>query len=323
MSQSTTEEKKVQPTIQQLVSSDTYKKQFKNALPKYITPERYVRVLLTILTRTPKLQKCTQSSLMACFMDCAQMGLEPNGRDAHLIPYNEECKFIPDYKGLVKLARNSGEVSDIHADVVCENDEFSYSYGSDAHLTHKPALTNRGKVTCAYSFVKLKDGSLSFEVMNIEEIYSTRDRSEGWKAFKAKKVSQSPWETGKPDEKEMMKKTAFRRHSKWLPISSEKFHMALEKDFDKPDDFVVDMPTDLPEILLPKAKNPTGDPTENELLIGEPQQTMLKKMLLTHKISEDIFLAYLKKNYQVESIASIRAEWIADITAWMGENASA
>lgn len=321
------EEKKAPPTIQQLVQSDVYKKQFKNALPKYMTADRFVRVVLTILTRTPKLQKCTQSSLMACFLDCAQLGLEPNGREAHLIPYGEECKLIPDYKGLVKLARNSGEIADIHADVVCENDEFEYSFGTDAKLVHKPALDDRGSATRAYSFVKLKDGSTSFEVMNIKEIYATRDRSEGWKAYKAKKVSSSPWEEGKPDEKEMMKKTVFRRHSKWLPISSEKFHMAMEKDFDTPGDLIIDQMPELPVIAMPKAKADVpvsnGSMTDAELIIGEAQQAMLLKMLATHKVAETDFIGFLRGNFKIESVSQVRAEWLADITTWIGEQVHA
>lgn len=318
------EEKKVPYTIQQLIQSDTYKKQFKNALPKYITADRFVRVALTILTRTPKLQKCSVSSLMACFLDCAQLGLEPNGREAHLIPYGEECKLIPDYKGLVKLARNSGEVRNIHADVVCEHDEFSYSFGTDAHLRHTHAVSgDRGKIIKVYSFVSLKDGSESFEVMNLDEIYATRDRSEGWKAFKAKKVSSSPWDPGKPDEKEMMKKTAFRRHSKWLPISYERFHLALEKDtFDAPED-IIDQPTVQPEIRMPHPKEePVKAITEEDTLIGEPQQKMLIELAYKRGISDADWTEYLKKNFKIDHVKFVKKEWVADIAEWVGQQSS-
>jgi len=216
--------------IRSLIQSDAGKKQFALALPKHIKPDRFVRVALTAFTKNPKLLSCTKESLLSALLDCSSMGIEPDGRKAHLIPYNDKknnriiCTLIVDYKGLVDIARRSGEIADIHADVACENDKFECSYGTDSKLTHVPARSNRGKVVQTYSFVRLKDGSSSFEVMNIEEIEKIRTRS--------KAANNGPWVT---DWNEMAKKTVFRRHSKWLPESPE-MQMALEKDWDKPTD---------------------------------------------------------------------------------------
>jgi recombination protein RecT len=132
--------------------------------------------------------------------------------------------LIVDYKGLVALARRSGEIADIHADVVCRNDRFRYSFGTNGTLEHEPNLDDRGPVRAAYSFAKLKDGSSSYEVMSIQEIEAIRNRSKAGKS--------GPWVT---DWNEMAKKTVFRRHSKWLPVSSE-FQEAIDKDFDVPVD---------------------------------------------------------------------------------------
>lgn len=227
--------------IKELLMSDAAKKQFALALPKHMTPDRFVRVALTALNKTPKLADCTQSSLLACLLDCSQIGLEPDGRKAHLIPYGTQCQLIIDYKGLVDLARRTGDISYIHADVVCENDDFSYAYGSEAFLKHTPATKDRGKTTRAYSFVKLKDGSEDFTVMNVDEINAIRERSKASKS--------GPWVT---DWAEMAKKTVFRRHSKWLPLSSE-FQEAVEKDYDVPKDLVKDV-VDVKPIVLPEFK---------------------------------------------------------------------
>lgn len=237
------EKKEPQKTLRDILTGDQMKKQFALALPKHLSPDRFVRIALTALTKTPKLQQCTQSSFFACLLDLSQLGLEPDGRKAHLIPYGEQCQLLVDYKGLVELARRSGQVSDIHADVVCEGDFFDYSFGSEGKLIHKPTLKERGKVTAAYSFVKLKDGSVSFEVMSVDEIMAIKKRSKAGNA--------GPWIT---DWNEMAKKTVFRRHSKWLPLSSE-FQEAIEKDFDVPDDI---LKTDVPsiEMSMPKPKAP-------------------------------------------------------------------
>ncbi len=234
-------------SIRGLIASDMYKRQFAMALPKHLKPERFIRIALTALTRTPKLMQCTQASLISCLLDLSQLGLEPDGRKAHLIPYGEKCTLIIDYKGLVDLARRSGEISDIHADVVCENDKFDYSFGTDAKLLHKPALSNKGKVIAAYSFVKLKDGSASYEVMSIDEIAAIRKRS--------KASGNGPWVT---DWNEMAKKTVFRRHAKWLPLSSE-FQEAVDKDYDVPIDIAAPKLAGKPEVEMPQAVAPPED----------------------------------------------------------------
>lgn len=229
--------------IKEWISSEGAKKQFAMVLPRHLTPERFVRIAITALTKTPALAKCTPASLASCLIDLSQLGLEPDGRKAHLIPYGDKCTLIVDYKGLVDLVRRSGEVSYIHADVICEKDKFDVNYGTDAKLVHNPSLKERGKIKGAYSFVRFKDGAEDFTVMSIDEIEAIRKRS--------KAGNSGPWVT---DFNEMAKKTVFRRHSKWLPISSEKFQEALEKDMDVP----IDITSTKAEIPMPKEINTTA-----------------------------------------------------------------
>lgn len=248
------------------------KKQFALALPKHLTPDRFVRVALTAINKVPKLLLCTKESLMACLMDCSQLGLEPDGRKAHLIPYGDKCTLIIDYKGLVALARRSGEIADIHADIVCKNDKFEYSFGSDSRLEHRPNIEDRGPVIAAYSFVRLKDGSSSYEVMNVKEIDAIKKRS--------KASNSGPWVT---DWAEMAKKTVFRRHAKWLPMSAE-FQEAIDKDYDIPADIVRD-PADVPgkpEVAMPTAvEDASASEPIKELPAGgctEDQQKEIEKL---------------------------------------------
>lgn len=75
--------------------------QLAKALPKVITPERFMRMVLTALSTTPKLAQCTRDSFLGAMMQAAQLGLEPNTPlgQAYLIPYNNrkkgvvECQF--------------------------------------------------------------------------------------------------------------------------------------------------------------------------------------------------------------------------------------
>jgi recombination protein RecT len=279
--------------IRSLILSDSAKKQFAAALPRHLTPERFTRIALTAINRTPKLMQCTKESLLTCLLDLSQLGLEPDNRKAHLIPYENRklnktiCTLIIDYKGLVELARRSGEISDIHADVVCENDHFEYSFGTEGKLVHKPAIKDRGNVTAAYSFVKLKDGSSSYEVMNKEEVDAIRERS--------KAGNTGPWVT---DWKEMAKKTVFRRHSKWLPVSPE-FQEAIDKDYDVPVDII---PKGKPAVRMPEeieiGRN-EAEPAQNGTL--EPEATPQgQPNAIALKIGQEI--AKCKDMFELEAL---------------------
>lgn len=211
--------------VRDLIQGPEFKAALKAVLPRAMRADRFVRVILTALMRNPKLLECTKESLFRCLLDLAGFGLEPDGRRAHLIPFKNkkngrvECTLILDYKGIAELVRRSGEVSIIHADVVYEHDEWSYAYGTDGHLKHKPNLEDRGiRKIAYYSYVRLKDGGEDFVVLNPAEVESVRKRS--------KSPEEGPWVT---DYDEMGKKTAFRRHSKWLPLSSEA-RDAIERD---------------------------------------------------------------------------------------------
>jgi recombination protein RecT len=154
-------------------------------------------------------------------MACAQLGLEPDGvlGQAYLVPFRGKVQFIAGYRGLLTLARNSGEISSIQAHEVCQNDEFSYGYGLNEHLDHKPAEGERGEVTHFYAYAKFKDGGHVFEVMTRRQVEAVRDKSEGYRAFKSGAIKSTPWGD---HFVEMGRKTAIRRISKYLPLSVQK-----------------------------------------------------------------------------------------------------
>ena len=208
---------------------------WEKALPKVCTPERFARVALTCLKKDSKLMDAIQyaggrASIAAAFMKCAELGIEPDGRRAYLIPYkNNKTKdytveLIIDYKGIVELAMRSGYVANIHADKVCENDEFEYNIGNiEKHRIDfkKP----RGDAYAYYAIVTFKDGTKKCEVMNKDEIDAVKKRSSAWDAWERCKKP-CPWNT---DYDEMAKKTVFKRLSKWIPQSPE-MRQAIDYD---------------------------------------------------------------------------------------------
>jgi recombination protein RecT len=207
-------------SVREIIESAEFKRQMGLALPKHLTPDRMARVAITALLKTPALAQCNPASLLKALMDCSALGLEPDGRRAHLIPYGKEVQLIVDYKGIVELVMRGGQVSNIHADVVCENDLFTVDRGQI--VEHKIDYRQpRGKVYAAYSLVRFRDGGEKAEVMTVEEVEAIRSRSRAGKS--------GPWVT---DWNEMAKKTVFRRLSKWLPLSAE-IRDAVEADDDQ------------------------------------------------------------------------------------------
>ncbi|UOQ43380.1 recombination protein RecT [Halobacillus salinarum] len=185
--------------------------EIEKALPQHMDVDRMARIALTTIRTTPKLLECKIPSLMGAVMQAAQLGLEP-GLIGHcyIIPYGKEATFIIGYKGMIDLARRSGHIESIYAQVVYENDDFEYEFGLDPKLVHKPSLGERGDFVAAYGIAKYKDGGFHVEVMGEGDIEKIRKRS--------KASNNGPWKT---DYEEMAKKTVIRRMFKYLPISIE------------------------------------------------------------------------------------------------------
>jgi recombination protein RecT len=201
--------------------------QFKAALPKHVTPDRFLRITMTAVQGNPKLLECNRTSLYAACMKAAQDGLLPDGREGAIIPRKGVAQWQVMVAGVMKKVRNSGEISTWSVHTVHENDDFEYVLGDDERITHRPALKNRGALIGAYSIVLMKDGERSREYMGEDEILSIRDRSDGYRYAKSKGSTDNPWIT---DPGEMYKKTVIRRHSKRLPMSTDLDEMLRDDD---------------------------------------------------------------------------------------------
>jgi recombination protein RecT len=195
-------------------------------LPRYLTPERVVQVVSTLVYRTPSLQKCPPDSVLAAVMQASELGLDlsPGMGEAYLVPYwnkragVHECQFQPGYKGLVKLARQSGEIASIRAEIVREGEPFVYRYDPDLTLLHEPHVGSDDPVVLVYAVAKLANGERQAAVLARAEVEAVRARS--------RSGGEGPWVTDWP---EMAKKTAVRRLCKLLPRSLD-LGRALEAD---------------------------------------------------------------------------------------------
>ena len=124
-------------------------------------------------------------------------------------------------RGMIALAHRSGELQNIEAHIVYENDEFDYELGLNPKLRHKPAMKNRGEIAWVYAVYRLVSGGFGFEVMSFEDVENHRK-----KFSKASGKGFSPWSTA---WEEMAKKTVIKKALKYAPLQSE-FTRAMSED---------------------------------------------------------------------------------------------
>jgi recombination protein RecT len=188
-----------------------------------VQPSAMIKLALFEASQGDWLTKVSPASVYTALVVAAQLGLEPAGLrgEAYLIPFGGECKLMPGYRGLIKLALNSGKVRDITAHVVYEGDDFAVLLGTEEKIHHVPML-NRvvegGKapeVIAAYAVATMSDGSKKFEVMQRWELDQVRAVS--------KQANGDAWAKW-PDQ--MYRKAPVRRLAKYLPLGDDYFRAA-------------------------------------------------------------------------------------------------
>ncbi len=202
-----------------------------NRLPQHYSWDRYQGVVEGAVMNNMDLLECDRKSLLLACLDAAALGLDLNRSMAEadiLKVWNNktkryEAQFRPRYKGLMKLALQTGEVLKIESRIVYENDDFEIIEGTTGSIIHKRKLSGRGGMIGAYCVWTLRNGETQFEVMSKEEIHAIRDRSSS-KTKEGKVVG--PWVT---DEAEMWRKTVVRRATKYMPMSPDAAR-AVHKD---------------------------------------------------------------------------------------------
>lgn len=258
---------------------DRMKQQIIDALPKHVPYDRFKRVVMLAVQREPKLLQCDQRSL---FMECqkaASDGLMPDGKEGALIyRWNTKAgcnmaQWMPMVAGLMKLARNSGEIASLTSQVVFEGEQFEVTLGDEERIDHKRRmdLGADAKIVAAYAIATLKNGEKIREVLTRRDIEKIRNANKDWQ--------KGPWVTW---EDEMSRKAATRRLNKKLPQSTDRDDMGrplndaarLEDAVTRGDDFVDGTATEIAEVVPIK---PTGgsklDLLEHDEQTGEITET--------------------------------------------------
>lgn len=223
----------------QVIGDDSREAELWRALPAHIRPDRFKRNLVNLLMQRPEMLKYDPRFVYREVSKAAALGLllDPQLGEAYVVPVwnvaakRQEPQLRVGYRGLIKLARQSGEIKKIYAHEVCSNDHVECELGLDKRLVHRPDLYgDRGPVIGYYAVVHYSSGETDFEPMTIDQIHAIRNKSDAWQAFIAGKIKSTPWAT---DEGEMAKKTVMRRLLKRVPQSPELSDaMALENSAD-------------------------------------------------------------------------------------------
>lgn len=195
---------------------------------KYEAEAQFARQLLIGNSYLMKIALECPKSLEAAIYNIASVGLTINPAEklCYMITRNIKVSdgkwqtriFLEvSYMGFIRLATDSGSIKWLQANCVFQNDTF-VDKGPGEKPDHiynafsKPE--DRGVFVGVYCVAKTMDGDFLTTLMQAEEVYSVRDRSESWK-----KNQSGPWKT---DFTEMAKKTVIRRAFKTLPRTDER-----------------------------------------------------------------------------------------------------
>ncbi len=206
------------------------KPMLQQVLPKHLPVDKFIRAAVIAVTNTPAVLHADRQSLFNSLQRCASDGLVPDGREAALVEFNtkvngdwvKKIQYMPMIDGVLKRARQTGEIATITARVVYSADQFDYWVDEDGeHLKHRPEFGGtRGGMKLVYAMAKLKDGLVIVEPMTMEDVERVR--------LSSKNPDKGPW---KDWYDRMALKSALHRLARRLPNSSEIMEMLDQGNF--------------------------------------------------------------------------------------------
>lgn len=226
----------LQRDVRSLIMSDAFKAQIVKAMPEAMSPDVLLRVATTTIQKTPKLLDCSPESLMQCVLECAQLGLLPDGilGQAYLVPYKATATLQIGYRGILELARRSNQIKFVVAEAVYDCDDFSISYAPKRTISHDPAIDDehrgekeKGKYLPkgfrgVYALVLYKDDTIDFEYLPLHKVERIRAGSQAGSSADGSWINHF---------EEMARKTAIRALGKRLPLSADDLRHVVEDEY--------------------------------------------------------------------------------------------
>jgi recombination protein RecT len=230
--------------------------QLRLACAKHVSAERFARVAMTAALRTPKLQQCFTTpegklSIMEALLKSAARGLEVDGRQAHLVPFNckqpdgtykMQAQFLPGYQGLLDLCYNHPHVGAVWVEPVFAKDTFRHTLGLNPNIEHERYVgeDDAGPVVAVYAVCRMKTGETVSKVLYNRDINKIRAFSRG------ASEPDSIWNT---HTAAMWSKSAIRALCKIIPQSAE-----LRDVLSDDEEFEQGKTIDISSVQVPRAR---------------------------------------------------------------------
>lgn len=163
-------------------------------------------------------------SVQLAMINVASTGLtlNPAMGYAYLVPRDGQIMLDISYKGLIKIATDTGSIVWARAECVFEADRFEYrGPAAMPEITADP-FRERGDIIGAYCVAKTVDGDILTEVMDRAAIEVIRGKSTAW--TKGQVDKKGPWEDF---FSEMCRKAVIKRARKTWPYSDREGRMAV------------------------------------------------------------------------------------------------
>lgn len=314
--------KSVETWEQAIVASERKFTEIASASGNLVAYQREAMFAFQMIGKKSDLQKCQPASIKNAIINVASVGLSLNPATAlaYLVPRKDEACLDISYRGLLKIATDSGSVKYAKPEIVRSLDLFEYN-GPFSAPTHKfnpfAKEDERGQVIGVYCIAVLHDGVM-VETMSMEEVNKVKASS--------KAGSNGPWVSW-PEE--MIKKTIIKRAYKMWPrterlataISVLNAHEGL------------DLPDEQAHIAMPRAiaetppidgeitqTAPSVEPQDLPIVASEvPAKDGPKKLIRAKLLQAEITEAELCAHLKITSFDELMMshvnptfEWIAN-----------
>lgn len=182
---------------------------------KHVTWAEECQFAIQALQKNEKLAQCIPLTVQNAIVNVAAVGLTLNPAlgYAYLVPepvkqldnqWRQECMLRVSFKGLLKIATDSGSILLCKAEIVKEKDDFVYT-GAFSLPEHKmKPFEDRGKTVGVYCAAKTHQGDWIVDVMGMDEVNKIKEKAKT-------KTVWTEWED------EMIKKAIIKRASKQWP----------------------------------------------------------------------------------------------------------
>ena len=269
-------------------------------LPKGVTFDMFARAAATAMAQSPELAGADPKSVIQSLIRCATHGLVPDNREAALVTFKEKsgvikAQYIPMVDGVLKRARQSGQIAVIAAKAVFTGDTFDYWVDEQGeHINYRPTFTGRGEFLLAFAFAKLHSGELIVEVMAKEEIDRVRAAS------KTGNSEYGPWVKWYD---RMAVKSVLHRLARRLPSASELVSM-LESG----DEFDFNRNQQKPDPTQSRAQDAIRGKSSSPVTIDQDPPSETQSASIDHSN------AYSDHSAAIESASTVQ-EWQSAYTA--------